>query len=60
MDNRELDVAIPETRTESLAGGNGLDAEEEDVSKIKDTPEYVTNMCDSTSWAVQSHAYLAS
>ena len=41
MDNRELDLAIPETRTESLAGANGLDAEEEDESDIVETPEYV-------------------
>ena len=41
MDNRELDLAIPETRTESLARGNGLDAEEKDESDIKDTLEYV-------------------
>ena len=40
MDNRELDLAIPETRTESLAGGNGLDTEE-DESDIVETLEYV-------------------
>ena len=41
MDNRQLDLAIPETRAESLASGDGLDPEDEDESDIKETLEYV-------------------
>lgn len=44
MDNRELNLAIPERRTESLAGQDGIDAEEEDESEIQETLEYVTYM----------------
>lgn len=43
MDNRELNLAIPETRAESLASGDGIDAEDEDdESEIEDTIQYVT------------------
>ena len=42
MDNQELNLAIPETRTESLAGEEGIDAEEEDESETEETLEYVT------------------
>ena len=44
MDNRELNLAIPERRTESLASQDGMDAEEEDESEIQETLEYVTYM----------------
>ena len=43
MDNRELDLAIPETRIQSQADGVGLNAEEGDVSLLPPlTVEYVT------------------
>ena len=41
MDNRELNLAIPETREESLASGDGIGPEDEDESDIKETLEYV-------------------
>ena len=44
MDNRELNLAIPERRTESLASQDGMDAEEEDESEIQETLEFVTYM----------------
>ena len=34
MDNRELDLAIPETRPLSQVDGDGQDAEEGDASKV--------------------------
>ena len=49
MDNRQLDLAIPETRAESLASGDGIDAEKEDESEIEETVQYVT--CNRTPWA---------
>ena len=43
MDNRDIDVVVPETTTGSLADGDGSDLEEEDVSKVPLlTVEYVT------------------
>jgi len=43
MDNRQLDLAIPETSADSLASGDGIDAEkEEDESEIEETVQYVT------------------
>ena len=43
MDNRQLDLAIPETRAESLASGDEIDAEkEEDESEIEEIVQYVT------------------
>lgn len=44
MDNRELDLAIPESRRTRLqVDGDGQDAEEEDESEVpRDTLEYVT------------------
>ena len=41
MDNRELNLAIPETRAESLTSGDGIGPEDEDESDIKETLEYV-------------------
>ena len=50
MDNRQLDLAIPETRAESLASGDGIDAEkEDDESEIEEIVQYVT--CNRTPWA---------
>lgn len=34
MDNRELDLAVPETRTRSQVDGDDLDAEDEDESVV--------------------------
>ena len=41
MDNRELNLAIPETGAESLASGDGIGPEDEDESDIRETLEYV-------------------
>lgn len=41
MDNRELNLTIPEMRRVSLAGQDGIDSEEEDESNILETLEYV-------------------
>lgn len=43
MDNRDIDLVVPETTTGSLAGGDRSDLEEEDVSDVPMlTVEYVT------------------
>ena len=55
MDNRQLDLAIPETRAESLASGDGIDAEkEDDESEIEETVQYVTCSCTPWAWRARS------
>ena len=60
MDNRQLDLAIPETRVESLASGDEIDAEkEDDESEIEEIVQYVTCSCTPWAWRARSCSYFS-